>query len=281
MLDIIMDTLIDGVKLLPFLFIAFLLIELIEHKLSGKSKKAIAKSGKYGPIIGSLLGLFPQCGFSVMATNLYVTRIITLGTLISVYLSTSDEMLPILLSSNAPFSVIIKLLAIKVIIGMSIGFVIDLVLRKRNSNTKSDYHICSDEHCHCEKGIFKSTLIHTFKTLLFIIIVSFVLNLLLEYKGIDFLSKLFLKNSIFGSFVSSLVGLVPNCAASVMITELYLSNAISFGSTVAGLLTGSGVAILVLFKTNKNMKENMIILGIIYFVGALSGMIIDIIGMVL
>lgn len=281
MLDIIMDTLIDGVKLLPFLFIAFLLIELIEHKLSGKSKKAIVKSGKYGPIIGSLLGLFPQCGFSVMATNLYVTRIITLGTLISIYLSTSDEMLPILLSSNASIDTIIKLLSIKVIIGMSIGFIIDLVLRKRNKNMKTDYNICDHEHCHCEKGIFKSALIHTFNTLLFIMIISFLLNILLEYKGTEFLSKLFFKNSVFGSFVSSLVGLIPNCGASVMITELYLNNAITFGSTVAGLLTGSGVAVLVLFKTNKDIKENLMILGIIYFVGALSGMIIDIIGMIL
>lgn len=280
MLDVIKDTLIDAVKLIPFLFVAFLIIELIEHKLSNKSKKIIAKSGKYGPLIGSLLGAFPQCGFSVMATNLYVTRIISLGTLISVYLSTSDEMLPILLSENASIGVILKIILIKIIIGMATGFIIDVILRKSNKKTDSTYEICDSEHCHCEKGIFMSSVIHTFNTLLFIMIISFLLNVLLEYKGTEYLSQIFLKNSLFGPFITSLVGLIPNCGASVMITELYLGDAISFGSLISGLLTGSGVAVLVLFKTNKNMRENLKILLTIYMVGVLSGIIIDIIGVI-
>lgn len=281
MLDIIKDTLLDGLKLIPFLFVAFLLIELLEHKLSKKNKDVISKSGNYGPVVGSLLGLFPQCGFSVMATNLYVTRIITLGTLVSIYLSTSDEMLPILLSHNVEFSLILKILSIKLVVGIIFGFLIDLILRKSKKKFKSDYHICDDEHCHCEDGIVKSTIIHTFNTLLFVMLISFILNILLEYKGVEYLSNIFLKNSLFGPFISSLVGLIPNCGASVMITELYLNHAISFGALISGLLTGSGVAILVLFRSNKNIKENFTILGITYLIGVIVGIIIDLIGFIL
>ena len=166
MKDIIIDTLIDTIKLLPFLFIAFLLIELLEHKITNKTKKTIQKSGKFGPVLGSLLGLIPQCGFSVVATNLYITRIITLGNLISIYLSCSDEMLPILLSKGSNISIIIKILLIKFIIGMVSGFIIDLLIKKENNSIQ--YDICKEEHCHCEEGIMKSSLIHTFKIALFI-----------------------------------------------------------------------------------------------------------------
>lgn len=276
MLEIIKDTLLDGLKLLPFLFFAFLIIELIEHKLNGKSQKIISKSGKIGPLLGSLLGLFPQCGFSCLATNLYVTRIISLGTLISIYLSTSDEMLPILISNGANFNEIFKLLIIKFIIGLISGFIIDFILRKKETQ-KTNYELCDKEHCHCEKGIFISTLIHTLKTLLFIMIVSLLLNILLESIGEENLSKIFMKNNILAPFISSLVGLIPNCGASVIITELYLNNAISLGSCMAGLLTGSGVAILLLFKSNKNTKENITILSIIYLIGVISGIIIELI----
>ena len=265
MIDIILDTLIDSLKLLPFLFIAFLIIELIEHKLNKQTKELVSKSGKVGPLIGSLLGLFPQCGFSVMATNLYVTRIITLGTLISIYLATSDEMLPIMLSQKIAFIEIVKLLGIKFICGIIWGFIIDLLLNKKSKKENINYEICDEDHCNChEEGVIKSTLIHTLKTLLFIMLVSFLLNILLHFIGEDNLSKLFLKNSIFGPFISSLLGLIPNCGSSIVITELYLNGAISLGSAMAGLLTGSGVALLVLFKENKDIKENVTILSLLY-----------------
>lgn len=270
----------DVINLLPFLFIAFLIIELIEHKFSKKTKKIIAKSGKAGPLLGGLLGLFPQCGFSVMATNLYVTRIISIGTLIAIYLSTSDEMLPILLSNNVEFSVIAKLLGIKLLVGLSFGFLIDFILRKKKKD-KIDYNICDEDECHCEKGILKSTIKHTLNTLLFIFIATFLLNILIETLGEENISKIFLKNSIFGPFISSLVGLIPNCASSVIITELYLNGAISLGTTMAGLLTGSGVALLVLFKSNKNLKENLIILSLVYGIGVISGIVIELIQMIL
>lgn len=281
MIDIILDTLIDSLKLLPFLFIAFLIIELIEHKLNKQTKELVSKSGKVGPLIGSLLGLFPQCGFSVMATNLYVTKIITLGTLISIYLATSDEMLPIMLSQKIAFIEIIKLLGIKFICGIIWGFIIDLLLNKKSKKENINYEICNEDHCNChEEGVIKSTLIHTFKTLLFIMLVSFLLNMLLHFIGEDNLSKLFLKNSIFGPFISSLLGLIPNCGSSIVITELYLNGAISLGSAMAGLLTGSGVALLVLFKENKDIKENITILSLLYGLGVISGIIIELITMI-
>ena len=281
MIDIILDTLVDSLKLLPFLFVAFLIIELIEHKLNKQTKKLVSKSGKVGPLIGSLLGLFTQCGFSVMATNLYVTRIITLGTLISIYLATSDEMLPIMLSQKIAFIEIIKLLGIKFICGIIWGFIIDLLLNKKSKKENINYEICNEDHCNChEEGVIKSTLIHTFKTLLFIMLVSFLLNMLLHFIGEDSLSKLFLKNSIFGPFISSLIGLIPNCGSSIVITELYLNGAISLGSAMAGLLTGSGVALLVLFKENKDIKENITILSLLYGLGVISGIIIELITMI-
>lgn len=281
MIDIILDTLIDSLKLLPFLFIAFLIIELIEHKLNKQTKELVSKSGKVGPLIGSLLGLFPQCGFSVMATNLYVTKIITLGTLISIYLATSDEMLPIMLSQKIAFIEIIKLLGIKFICGIIWGFIIDLLLNKKSKKENINYEICNEDHCNChEEGVIKSTLIHTLKTLLFIMLVSFLLNMLLHFIGEDSLSKLFLKNSIFGPFISSLLGLIPNCGSSIVITELYLNGAISLGSAMAGLLTGSGVALLVLFKENKDIKENITILSLLYGLGVISGIIIELITMI-
>lgn len=282
----ILHTLEEVLLLIPFLFIAFLIIELIEHKLSNKSKKIIEKSGKLGPLFGGLLGMIPQCGFSVVATNLYITRIVSLGTLISIYLSTSDEMLPILISRKASLSTIIGLLLIKFAIGMTSGFIIDYFVRsykkKHKIKTKGNFDICHDEDCHCEKeNLFVSSLKHTFKTVSFIFIVTFLLHIMMEYLGEDFIKKLFLKDSLLSPFISSLVGLIPNCAASVVLTELYLSGVISLSSVVAGLLTGSGVALLVLFRGNKNLKENLFILTLVYLLGSLSGFIIGIIEMLI
>ncbi len=275
MKDIIIDTLIDTLKLVPFLFIAFLLIELFEHKFSKKSIEVVESSGKYGPILGSILGIIPQCGFSVMATNLYVTRLITLGTLISIYLSTSDEMLPILISEKAEFSLIIKILLIKLFIGMLAGFIIDKIFKVKKE--KKNYDICEEEHCHCKESIIISSLKHTLNIVVFILLINFILNICFNYLGQDYLSKILLKDSFFGPFISSLIGLIPNCGASVMLTELYINNAINFGSLISGLLTGSGIAIMILFKTNKHFLENLKIVGILYLIGVLSGIIIELI----
>ena len=282
MKHIILHTLEDTLKILPFLFIAFLIMEFIEHKFSKKSKKGIEKAGKFGPFFGAILGAVPQCGFSVMATNLYATRIITIGTLIAIYLSTSDEMLPILVSRGVSFNEIAKILIIKIIIGILFGFVIDFVLR--NKNKDKGYEIkdfCVEEHCDCEHGIFKSSIKHTLSIFMFILFSNFVLNLGIHFFGEENIGKLFLKNSIFSSFISSLIGLIPNCASSVILTELYLNGIISFASCISGLLTGSGVALLILFKVNKNIKENIKIILMLYLIGSLSGILIELINILI
>ena len=275
MKDIIMDTLIDGLKIIPFLFIAFLIIELIEHKLSNKNKELISKTGRFGPLFGSVLGIFPQCGFSVLTTNLYVTRIVSLGTLISVYLSTSDEMLPILLSQNVSILLIFKILLIKVFIGMTSGFIIDFILRKKDSGT-IDYKICHEENCHCKDHLLLSVIKHTLHITLFLIVTTFFLNLLVEYTGILDTNNI-IANNPFSILVTSLIGLIPNCGASVMITTLYVKEVISFAALISGLLTGSGVALLVLFKSNKKLSENILILSLIYSIGVITGLVIELV----
>lgn len=272
MKEIILDTLIDSLKLIPFLLVAFLLLEYIEHKMNKKTEKMIQKSGKFGPFIGGILGIFPQCGFSVMATNLYGARIITIGTLISIYLTTSDEMLPILISKNVEISVILKIILVKLLVGITIGFICDLILKKSKNDIES---FCNEEHCDCNHSIFKSSLKHTINILLFILVFSFILNTLIYYIGEDKLSSLFTQNIFLGPIISSLIGLIPNCASSVIITELYLDSIISAGSMLSGLLTGSGIALLILFKINDNLKENIKILSIIYLVGVVTGIIMN------
>lgn len=279
MKHILLDTLFESLNLLPFLLITFLIIEFIEHKASKKSIKMLTKTKKYGPIIGGILGATPQCGLGVMATNLYATNIITIGTLIAIYLSTSDEMLPVLLSEGMPFSKILIILLIKVIIGIVCGFIIDFIFRKKNKHTKIDVQeLCENEHCHCENSIIKSSLIHTLKTFSFIFLVSFVLHIFIHEIGEDKISNLLLNGNIFTPFLSSIIGLIPNCAGSVVITELYVNNVISFGSMLAGLLTGSGISILILFKVNSDLKENMMILGTIYIIGVIFGILFNLVG---
>ncbi len=274
MVDILLDTVIDSLKLVIFLFITFLIIEYLEKKIN--SEKIIKKVGNKGPFVGSLLGAFPQCGFSVSATNFYVTHIITLGTLIAVYLSTSDEMLPILIARGIGFKQIITIVGIKVLIGMLFGFIIDIIIV--NKNKPNIHALCEKEHCHCEdENIFLSALKHTLSTILFIFVISLLLNIALEYLDLTFLTNFMNGNSIFSPFVSSLVGLIPNCGASIMITELYLNNMMSFGTMMAGLLTGAGVGLLVLFKSNKNIKENLLIVGLLYLIGVVVGIIINVV----
>ncbi len=276
MIDIVIDTLLDSAKLIPFLFLSFLIIETIEHKLNKKLREAISKAGKLGPLVGSLVGIIPQCGFGVLATNLYITRIISLGTLIAVYLSTSDEMLPILIANNGSFNEILLIIGIKFIVGCLFGYIIDLMIHKKK---EIECSICEDEHCGCEHehSLLKASLIHTLKTLVYILLITFIINLAFNYLGNHYLSKLLLKDSLLAPFLASLIGLIPTCGASILITELYLNGAISLGSTIAGLLTGSGVAILVLFKSNKDKKDNFKILGLLYGIGVLVGLIIEIV----
>ena len=276
MIDVILDTLLDVVKLLPFLFLTYLAMEYLEHKTGNKAATIVKKAGRFGPVIGGALGIVPQCGFSAAASNLYAGRVISLGTLMAIYLSTSDEMLPILISEQTSPGVIVKILLAKALIGMTAGMVIDILLRKRGLEEHEHIHdICEHEHCHCEKGIFRSALSHTAQITFFILIITFALNLILYFVGEDALANLILSKPVVGPLLASLVGLIPNCAGSVVITQLYLEKVIGIGSAMAGLLTGSGVGLLVLFRVNHNRKENLRILGLLYGIGVLTGIVIE------
>ena len=276
MLDILKDALIDTIKLIPYLFITFLILEGLEHKLTKKNEKILTKNKKFGPFIGSILGALPQCGFSTMAASLFSSRVITIGTVIAIFLSTSDEMLPIMLSEKVDIILVLKIIGTKVLIGIIVGVLVDLI-----SNKKEAIHIhdlCEDENCHCdEEGIFISTIKHTLKIAFFILIANILINVIIYLIGEKSLSKLLLKKNIITYFIASLIGLIPNCASSVIITELYLSNLITIGTLLSGLLTGSGLGILLLLRTNKNLKENMTILTIIYITGVIVGIITDLI----
>lgn len=280
MLEVIEEAIIDSIKLLPFLFITYLIMEYIEHKTKEKTKEAIKKSGKWGPVIGSILGIVPQCGFSVSATNLYAARVVSLGTLIAIYLSTSDEMLPILLSESVPIITIVKILGVKLIIGMIAGIVIDAVLRLKNKTIEDEkiVDLCEKEHSDCEHGIVKSALKHTINIFIFILIITLLINIAIYFIGQDIIKSFLSNKPILGPILAGLIGLIPNCAASVIITQMYLESIITAGTMIAGLLVSAGVGLAVLFKTNKPIKQNFKIVILLYAIGVISGIIIEAIG---
>ncbi len=283
LLHIVEHTLLEAIKLVPFLFLTYLAMEYLEHKTGDKAKHMVEKAGKWGPMIGGVAGAIPQCGFSAAASNLYAGRVITLGTLMAIFLSTSDEMLPILISAKMPIEGICGVLLVKMAIGAAAGFVIDSVLRKKEKEHHHDHdhehshihELCEHEHCNCERGIVRSAIKHTVQITFFIIIITFALHLLLEFVGEDALAKLILNQPVLGPVLSGLVGLIPNCASSVVITQLYVENAMSLGAMMAGLLVGSGVGLLVLFRVNHDKKENFKILGLLYLIGVVAGIVIE------
>lgn len=275
MAELLLDALLDTLKLLPYLFLTFLILEFVEHKLSQKAQKSLIKYQKLGPLIGGTLGGFPQCGFSAMSANLYASKVITMGTLISVFLSTSDEMLPIMLGENAPLSLITGIIGFKILVGISIGFIVDFISKNKPENNHIK-ELCTEEHCHCEKdGIFLSSLKHTGKTLVFILLANIFITFLINLIDPAALSRLLENPNILVHFIASLIGLIPNCASSVILTKFYLSDIISLGVALSGLLASSGVGILLLFKSNKNFKENLTILSITYLSSVLIGFLVD------
>ena len=279
MIDVVIDTLIDSVKLLPFLFVTYIIMEYLEHKTSNKVKSAIQKSGKFGPLIGGILGTIPQCGFSVAATNLYATRIINIGTLLAVYLATSDEMIPIMISEGIPIITIIKILGIKLIIAVIVGFLIDLIIQTRkNTEEEKIVDLCEKEHCDCEHGILKSALKHTVNIFVFIVIIIFIINMIVYFIGEENIANFLQANPVLAPVLASLIGLLPNCASSVILTQLYVQNVISVSTMIAGLLVGAGVGLAVLFKMNKKLKENIEIVVLLVVIGTLSGIILQMLG---
>ena len=256
-------------------------MEAIEHKAEGKTEEWVERAGSSGPFIGALLGAFPQCGFSAAASTLYAGRVISLGTLFAVYLATSDEMLPILIAEQEPM-LIVKILGAKVIIGMVMGFIVDAVMRlvKRNEKQVHIHELCEQEHCDCEDGIFKSAVKHTLHVVLFIFLISLVLGGVIEAVGEDVLGEFLAAQPMLSVFASCLVGLIPNCAASVVITELFLEGTISTGAMMGGLLTGAGIGLLVLFRANRPMKQNLLIVAMLWAIGVAWGACFDALGIV-
>ena len=281
MKDVIIDTLIDNLKLLPFLFLTYLLMEYIEHKTGEKAEAAIRRAGKIGPLAGGVLGIVPQCGISASASGFYAGRVISLGTLIAVFLSTSDEMLPICISHQAGIAVIAKILAFKAVAGIVLGFLTDAVMRllKKGKKPEAIHCLCENDDCHCEEeGIIRSALHHTVKIAAFILIITFALNTAIHFIGEENLGRLFVDIPVLSSAVAGLVGLIPNCAASVVITELFLQGVISTGAMLSGLLTGSGIGLLVLFRTNRNIKENIGIALLVWLLGTAVGAAVSLAG---
>lgn len=277
---IILHTLEDTLKLLPFLFLVFWAMEVMEHGFGHKSQALIEKAGKAGPFLGGLLGALPQCGFSVMVTNLYAGRVTTAGTLAAVYLSTSDEMLPILLSHKVATAEIIKILIVKAAIGIFAGFIIDQFLHP-HVDPEHIHDICEEDHCDCEHSSpLKSAIHHTFNIFIVIVAVTLVLNGIIELVGMDGIRSFVTNAGIFAPVLACLVGLIPNCAASVILTELYIAGAISFGTALAGLLINSGLAWVVLFRVNRHLRENLQIAAILVAISIASGVFCNAVGVV-
>ena len=274
-------TLPDTAKIIPFLFLTYLLMEFLEHKAGGAAQRWLKGSGKIGPLLGGALGILPQCGFSAAASGLYTGRIITTGTLLAVYLSTSDEMLPILISNGAPLTMILKLLGTKLIIGIAAGFIVDLIATLLRPKTQAApepqiEELCEREHCDCHDHFVLSALKHTLHITIFLFVFTFVLNLTVEVIGEDTIAALILNRPILGSLLAALAGLIPNCASSVILTELYLEGILSVGAMLSGLLVNAGVGLALLFRNNRPVKDSFRVLLLLFCIGTLCGILIDV-----
>lgn len=279
-MDIITDTAFDTLKLLPFLFLTYLVMEYLENKAGEKTVGMLLKAGKAGPVIGGLLGVVPQCGFSAAAANLYSGGVISMGTMLAVFLSTSDEMLPILISERAHIKTILWILGAKIAVGILAGILVDIVLHMINGERHKELHIheiCERDHCHCEEGsILKSAVIHSMQIAVFIFLISFALNAAVEWVGMARVIRAASANPLLSILISALVGLLPNCASSVAITTLYLEGVLSIGSMFAGLLSCAGIGLMVLFRTNKGWKKNLMIVGWLYGISVVCGIVVEI-----
>ena len=291
-LDILLDAVIDSVKILPFLFLTYLLMEYLEHKTGELTEKYVQNTEHFGPLLGGIFGIIPQCGFSAAASNLYAGRVITLGTLIAIYLSTSDEMIPLLISEHFPVGTMFRILGVKALIGVIAGFIIDFVVhthhRARGKSADDPMRInelCEKEHCHCEEeedaslvGIAKSAFVHTFHIFLFVLGLTIILNGVIEVIGQDNLAALLKASPVVSHILAGLIGLIPNCAPSVIITQLYLEQMITTGTMMSGLLVGAGIGLLVLFRVNPERRHNINIAILLFLVGTVSGLLLDLAG---
>lgn len=278
--DCLKDAFLDTLKLLPLLFFTYLLMEYIEHKGNERMEAVIRRSGRLGPLIGALLGLVPQCGFAGAAAGFFSSRMITPGTLFAIFLSTSDEMLPLMIASVAPVPTIMRILGAKLIIALVMGLLLDLFLANRRQFIQDQVcAMCQRENCGCdEHGILHAAVNHSLRISLFIFGISLALNLIIELAGLPRLSGSFLSSPLWGTLVAALVGLIPNCTPSVVLTTLYLQGALPGGALMAGLLTNAGMGLLVLYRTNPSWKENLCFTVLIYCTGVIFGLLVSLLG---
>lgn len=276
MTDILLDTFIDTLQLFPFLFATYLILEYLEHKTTNKAATFIKKAGKTGPFIGALVGILPQCGFSVVAANFYAARLISLGTLTAIFLSTSDEMLPIMIADTASPHLIIAVLGYKFLCACIFGYAVYFIYHrhKKTAEQPNIETLCQDEHCHCdeETGILRPALYHALRITVFIFAITLILNMSIGYFTDKEKITYWLRIPLAGEMISALAGLIPNCSASVILTQLYLEGYISIGAMMSGSLSGSGVGLLVLFRVNKHFKQNLKITALLYAFGVLGGL---------
>ena len=321
MWEIILDCIIDTLKVVPILYLVYLLVSYLGHNTNNKYAKLMSKTKHFGPLIGGACGCIPQCGFSVVMSDLYSKKGITIGTLIAVMLATSDEAIPIMIANPDYIVPMIVMIAIKLGVAILFGYIFDLIfkLAKKDQEIdltafeKSHNHDCEltacshvhvihkhsesensvhehtendgkqEEHKHhshkhsehdCVHNIFVDALIHTLQITLFLFIASLIIGIIVEYAGIENVAKIFTSNKYVQPFISAIVGLIPSCASSVFLVEFYMAGGITFGAMMAGLCSGCGIGIVVLFtKNRKNVKTNLLILGSLYVIGCLVGLI--------
>ena len=285
----------DTLRLVPFLFVTYLAMEALEHASADRVQRVVERSGKAGPVVGALLGAVPQCGFSAMAATLYAGRVVTAGTLVAVILSTSDEMVPVFLAHQEPVGRMLAIMAAKVLVGIVIGFAVDVTLRllRRAGDGHAHIHeLCERAHCHCDDepeghghdhghgrwAVVRSAAVHTVQVSAWILVITFVFGLAMELVGTESLAAAVANHPVRATFLSALVGLIPNCAASVAITELYLEGALAAGPMLAGLLASGGVGLLVLWRTNVDARQSAVITLFVYGIAVVAGLLAGVLG---
>lgn len=276
MLELVWDAVLDAVKMLPFLFGAYALMEWMEHRAADKMQRALQRMRRFGPVGGALLGCFPQCGFSVAAANLYAGRMITAGTMLAVFLSTSDEALPVLLAHPGSLPAIAGVVGVKIVVAALFGFLYDAILQPGQLVHSDENHLHA--HCHDAGGAWSivwAAVRHTLSTFAFVLIVMVAFNLAIGYVGEDALQRVLLSGRAWQPVLAGLIGLIPNCAPSVLLTELYLAGSLSFGSLIAGLCAGAGMGLVVLLRNNHSARQNLRIIGYLYAVSVLCGLVLQ------
>ncbi|MFI3261189.1 MAG: putative manganese transporter [bacterium] len=278
---LILGTFLGTLILIPFFYISYLLVEYFQSKHQEKLNNMIKKQDKFGPLLGASVGLIPQCGFSSTMALLYSKKVLTIGTLFAVFISTSDEAMFILIA-NREFSTLGLLLGLKFIFAIGLGYLIDIIFRKKRNITDEQIAEAIDvsPSCGCCKkanNIFLTALKQTIRVFLFVLVFSLIINILMYVIGDEAFESLLLNGSIFQPIIACLIGLIPNCASSILLTNLYIGGSVSFASLLAGLMCNAGMAIIILFRNNKKIKENILLLLSLFSISAVIGIIVSVI----